>query len=340
MPARTQRCPESCGRERASLPRGSTATSSPVAARVRTCVRVDQGEPACEISALVGDGSPVGRSPGRSRAAAPGARRCARGAGPDGARKTSALRPRRDAVDRTAARRAPARPRGRSLRARPRRTPTGRTRDAPAVRAATLGVTSSRPSVRGAKAREAAAKQCSQGGARPASAKDAEGPTESGLEQYRHGDSKCNRRGSTKPHFALASGIRAAGLRWIPLGSGGHFHPTFTHQLRLSLSHSASVFLRPAGGLRPLRLYLRSSARARTARSQIVHSRRRVGVAGHDRSRTRKRERARHGATRDGAFGRRRGEGRRDGPWPVGLVSGPWTASRSALCWRTWARPP
>jgi hypothetical protein len=206
----------------------------PVAARVRTCVRVDQGEPACEISALVGDGSPVGRSPGRSRAAAPGARRCARGAGPDGARKTSALRPRRDAVDRTAARRAPARPRGRSLRARPRRTPTGRTRDAPAVRAATLGVTSSRPSVRGAKAREAAAKQCSQGGARPASAKDAEGPTESGLEQYRHGDSKCNRRGSTKPHFALASGIRAAGLRWIPLGSGGHFHPTFTHQLRLS----------------------------------------------------------------------------------------------------------
>jgi len=64
--------------------------------------------------------------------------------------------------------------------------------------------------------------------------------------------------------------MRAAGLRWIPLGSGGHFHPTFTHQSRLSLSHSASVFVHPAGRLHPLRLYLRSSARARTARSQIV----------------------------------------------------------------------
>jgi hypothetical protein len=146
MSAGTQPSPESCGRQRASLPRLDRATSSPAATpRVRTCVRVDQGEPSREIPALVGDGSPVGRSPGRGRAAAPGARRCARGAGPDGARKTSALRPRRRAVGRTAACRAPARPRGRSLRAHPRRTPTGRTRDAPAIRATTLGVTSLAP---------------------------------------------------------------------------------------------------------------------------------------------------------------------------------------------------
>ena len=126
-------------------PRVDRATLSVGATLVRTCVRVDQGEPSREIPALVGDRSPVGRSPGRGRAAAPGARRCARGAGPDGARETSALRPRRHAVGWTAACRAPARPRGRSLRAHPRRTPTGRTRDAPAVRATTPGVTELAP---------------------------------------------------------------------------------------------------------------------------------------------------------------------------------------------------
>jgi hypothetical protein len=276
MAAGTQSCSESCGRQRASLPRGSTARPCPAgASRMRTCVRVDQREPPCEIPALVGDGSPVGRPPGGGRAAARGARRCARGAGPDGARETSSLRARRHAVGRTAARRAPARPRGRSLRAHPRRTPTGRTRDAPALRATTLGVTELGP-IRARREREgggggvALARRPAEHAQRPP--KNAEGPTESGLEQYRHGDSKCARRGSTKPHFALASGMRAAGLRWIPLGSGGHFHPTFTHQPRLSPSHSASVVLHPAGRLRPLRLYLRSSARARTAGSQIVRS--------------------------------------------------------------------
>ena len=146
MAAGTQSCSESCGRQRASLPRGSTARPCPAgASRVRTCVRVDQGEPPCEIPALVGDRSPVGRPPGGSRAATRGARRCARGAAADGARETSALRPRRHAVGRTAACRAPARSRGRSLRAHPRRTPTGRTRDAPAVRATTPGVTELAP---------------------------------------------------------------------------------------------------------------------------------------------------------------------------------------------------
>ena len=155
MPAGTQPCPESCGRQRASLPRLDRATSSPAAApRVRTCVRVDQGEPSREIPALVGDRSPVGRSPGRGRAAAPGARRRAGGACPDGARATSALRPRRHPVGRTAARRAPARPRGRSLRAHPRRTPTGRTRDAPALRATTLGATEPGPHPCAARTRE------------------------------------------------------------------------------------------------------------------------------------------------------------------------------------------
>ena len=217
MAAGTQSCSESCGRQRASLPRGSTARPCPAgASRVRTCVRVDQGEPPCEIPALLGDGSPVGRPPGGSRAAERGARRCARGAGPDGARETSSLRARRHALGRTAARRAPARPRGRSLRAHPRRTPTGRTRDAPAVRATTPGVTELAPHPSEARTRGRWRPRSARRGRRNTSSirpKNAEGPTESGLEQYRHGDSKCARRGSTKPHFALASGMLAARLR-------------------------------------------------------------------------------------------------------------------------------
>ena len=279
-------------------PRVDRATLSVGATLVRTCVRVDQGEPSREIPALVGDRSPVSRSPGRGRAAAPGARRCARGAGPDGARETSALRPRRHAVGWTAACRAPARPRGRSLRAHPRRTPTGRTRDAPAVRATTPGVTELAPHPSEARTRGRWRPRSARRGRRNTSSirpKNAEGPTESGLEQYRHGDSKCARRGSTKPHFALASGMLAAGLRWIPLGSGRHLPPPFTHQSRLTCRTRRARALHPAGWLGPLRLYLRSSARARTACSQIVRNEGAEGITRDARLRpqTRTRRRAR-----------------------------------------------
>ena len=133
------------------------------------------------------------------------------------------------------------------------------------------------------------------GGTCPAPPKNAEGPTESGLEQYRHGDSKCARRGSTKPHFALASGMLAAGLRWIPLGSGRHLPPPFTHQSRLTCRTRRARALHPAGWLGPLRLYLRSSARARTACSQIVRNEGAEGITRDARLRpqTRTRRRAR-----------------------------------------------
>ena len=53
-----------------------------------------------------------------------------------------------------------------------------------------------------------------------------------GLRKYRHGDSNRGGRDSIRPYFARPSGIRAAGLRWIPLRSGRHFHPTFTRASR------------------------------------------------------------------------------------------------------------
>lgn len=48
-----------------------------------------------------------------------------------------------------------------------------------------------------------------------------------------------------RARFALASGIRAAGGRWIPLGAGGHFHPTFTPPVT-GVSHSECSCIRQA----------------------------------------------------------------------------------------------
>ena len=66
--------------------------------------------------------------------------------------------------------------------------------------------------------------------------------------------------------------MRAAGLRWIPLGSGGHFHPAFTtsHGSACRTRRTCSC-IRQAGYIRFVST--RGRRRARTARSQIVRSR-------------------------------------------------------------------